>query len=71
MRSAPRQEFVPAGQAIYQSDRAQTYCCPTCRESVFTQHEGNEHPAKIVCHGFLAGHTVYWNSADPVHKGRG
>lgn len=54
------EEEVPNGVVIWQSERAKTYLCPTCLQSVRTQYEGEESPTEIICRGFMAGHLVRW-----------
>lgn len=39
------EEFVPIGVAIWNSDRAKNYLCPTCLMWIFSQHEGDDPPA--------------------------
>lgn len=58
-----REEFVPAGRAIWQSDTAKTYQCPFCLRPVFSTHEGEDMPV-IVCEPRI-GHRLQWTSADP------
>lgn len=57
-----REEFVPDGRAIWQSETASSYRCPTCGQLVRTQYDGDALP-RIECHGFMAGHTVRWGDA--------
>jgi hypothetical protein len=65
----PHEEYVPRGRAIWQSERANTYQCPTCQAPVFTQYEGAVLPSEIVCDG-LKGHLVRWPAPDGEHLSR-
>jgi len=54
-----REEYVPGGVAIWQSETAKAYQCPRCQQWVFTQYEGDE-SASVVCEGIGKGHRVRW-----------
>lgn len=51
-------EHVPGGRAIWQSDGAKTYQCPTCLQSVFSQYEGTESP-EVECKA-NGDHVLRW-----------
>jgi hypothetical protein len=63
MADNERSEFVPGGRAIWQSDTAASFQCPGCHGWVRTQDETGEPAARIECHGFMNGHTVYWRAS--------
>lgn len=55
----PREEFVPAGRAIWQTNLAKTYRCPYCARPIFTQYEGDDSPTRVECERGI-GHRVVW-----------
>ena len=57
-----RSVFVRGDVAVYQSERAKTYQCPTCAGPVFTDYEGDALPS-IVCDR-PRGHLVEWNEVE-------
>lgn len=56
-----KEEFVAKGRAIWQSDAAKTYQCPTCYLPIFSQHEGDDQPT-IACNP--DGHRLQWSVAE-------
>ena len=54
-----REELIPFGRVIWQSETAKTYQCPTCLRPIFSQYEGDESPT-VICHGPMADHRLCW-----------
>jgi len=54
-----REETIPAGVALWQSDTAKTYKCSVCLRPLFSQYEGDEEP-RITCRGPMQDHVLTW-----------
>lgn len=56
-----REDVIPYGRAIWQSNTAKTYQCPFCLRPLFSQYEGDDSPT-VICNGPLAEHRLRWES---------
>jgi len=51
-----REELIPFGRAIWQSDTANTYRCPFCGTNLRSQYEGDEIPTV----SSMSDHRLRW-----------